>query len=609
MKRLWLMGFAALFAACGDSHSGGGGGGGGSLPVAVAYVTVSPDTAELNRIGQRKQLTAAAWDADDNPIPGVAFSWKSDSAAVSVDSTGLATALSAGAADVTATDLTSEDGKSGSATLTATTAVRSDRGIMYTVWTARTDYAPMLIENGRLKPVPGMFGNEQTPRTPWNHPGVEKFQWEGDRLAILSDMAGGAGTLRVLDRRKEWRILGIGNVVDFQLEGGRTAVLYSNGHLLFEGLGNLWESPASGGVKQFQLSGFRTGVLDNDGRLYTRKALGRWREHASAGVEYFQLYGDRIGALFSDGSLRVKDDNTRPWRDPAPWTEVATGGVQHFQLEGNRIGALFSDGSLRVKDGIGGSWTVLANGGVQHFQLEGNRIGALHDDGSLRVKNGTIGPWKVPADTGVRSFLLQGPFIATITDSGWFSIRTTGFFGYWPEEKVEVDQVTQYLAVAPVPDPPLRMTPDSYTANQQQCIQDANAGRHCDHVSHFSVPVAHYGRFCGGGVPSDEDLGWARSSGPMDPFDNLCRHHDNASFYYPNIDTGPADACVVRYGIEHGRLTRDGRELSSGTAEWDWAWGFMPNLLDTIENYDWYTGSVCWDSDLATFANDTNSIY
>ena len=83
----------ALLAGCGGD------------PPAVVRVEVQPSAALLVGVGERKQLTAVAYDANNNPIPGVAVSWKAMSpSVVSVDSAGLATAVAAsGASQIEAT--------------------------------------------------------------------------------------------------------------------------------------------------------------------------------------------------------------------------------------------------------------------------------------------------------------------------------------------------------------------------------------------------------------------------------------------------------------------------------------------------------------------------
>ena len=82
---------------------------------AVATIIVTPDSASLNVVGGTVRLAATAKDARGHAIAGQAFTWSSsDSSIVTVDASGVATAVSTGKATVTAT----ASGKGGSAAVT-----------------------------------------------------------------------------------------------------------------------------------------------------------------------------------------------------------------------------------------------------------------------------------------------------------------------------------------------------------------------------------------------------------------------------------------------------------------------------------------------------------
>lgn len=88
--------------------------GGGTVPVAT--VTVSPGTSTI-ATGATVQLSATTRDANGNTLNGRAVTWSSSNTSVAtVSSSGLVTAVSAGAAVVSATS----EGVSGSATVTVT---------------------------------------------------------------------------------------------------------------------------------------------------------------------------------------------------------------------------------------------------------------------------------------------------------------------------------------------------------------------------------------------------------------------------------------------------------------------------------------------------------
>ena len=72
-------------------------------PAEVATVTVSPASATILE-GATRTFTAAAFDANGQPVDGVVFTWStSDAAIVTVDASGVATAGLAGDATITAT--------------------------------------------------------------------------------------------------------------------------------------------------------------------------------------------------------------------------------------------------------------------------------------------------------------------------------------------------------------------------------------------------------------------------------------------------------------------------------------------------------------------------
>ena len=84
--------------------------------VPVASVTVSPSSASLT-VGQTTQLTATPKDANGNPLTGRTITWTSgNTAAATVNSSGLVTGASAGSATITATS----EGQSGTSMITVT---------------------------------------------------------------------------------------------------------------------------------------------------------------------------------------------------------------------------------------------------------------------------------------------------------------------------------------------------------------------------------------------------------------------------------------------------------------------------------------------------------
>lgn len=74
-----------------------------SCTPAISRIEVSPSSASISA-GAQQQFTARAFDADNNEVPGVIFSWQSsDTSVATVDRNGLASGDSAGATEIRAT--------------------------------------------------------------------------------------------------------------------------------------------------------------------------------------------------------------------------------------------------------------------------------------------------------------------------------------------------------------------------------------------------------------------------------------------------------------------------------------------------------------------------
>ena len=87
-----------------------------AVPAPVASVSVSPATPSVI-VGQTVQLTATAYDANNNVLTGRAVTWSSSNTGIAtVSSSGVVTGVAAGSATITATS----EGKSGTASVTVT---------------------------------------------------------------------------------------------------------------------------------------------------------------------------------------------------------------------------------------------------------------------------------------------------------------------------------------------------------------------------------------------------------------------------------------------------------------------------------------------------------
>ncbi|HUQ83198.1 MAG TPA: DNA/RNA non-specific endonuclease [Gemmatimonadaceae bacterium] len=91
---VWTGPLTSTFGACNDA---------GTPPAVVASVTVAPATATITA-GATQAFTATAFDASNQPIAGVSFTWSSSATSVAtVSAAGLATGIATGDATITAT--------------------------------------------------------------------------------------------------------------------------------------------------------------------------------------------------------------------------------------------------------------------------------------------------------------------------------------------------------------------------------------------------------------------------------------------------------------------------------------------------------------------------
>ncbi len=104
----WTGPVAATLGTCNDN---------GAQPV-VDHINVAPVAPSI-QVGATQQFTATAFDASNQPIPGVTFTWSSGTpATATISSTGLATGAAVGTSVITATS----GSVSGTSTLTVTAA-------------------------------------------------------------------------------------------------------------------------------------------------------------------------------------------------------------------------------------------------------------------------------------------------------------------------------------------------------------------------------------------------------------------------------------------------------------------------------------------------------
>jgi len=228
------------------------------------------------------------------------------------------------------------------------------------------------------------------------------------------------------------------------------------------------------------------------------------------------------------------------------------------------------------------------------MQLEGGRIGVLNHDNRFYAKNAINDAWAGVA-SNIDDFQLQEDFIGVtrkqiaVSDEGGLEIESyilyvkEGLHGNWRNTDYYEGELNQFLLIADLRAPPKRTTPAIYRSGQTQCYNDDPVA--CEPGPVWGTPVYWYGRFCGKGNPSEEEFWEAFAAGPIDSLDYLCQHHDRASAWYPDETASAFQECVVRYGLDTARLTRNGRFVAEGSAEASSIWSRMPNLKSGVDQY------------------------
>lgn len=621
----------------------------------VAAVEVSPAEWQPTWIGARTRFTATARDPNGHIVPDVAVQWASlKPGVVTVDTAGIATARSAGQAEISAT----HEEVSGTAAVSVTDGGSGSTppGLVYTVWAARSYQSPALLVDGSLTiPPPVMAGgvdqvygeiipwaSDGKPPSPWGEPNVAKFEWSGNRIGLLTDVVGGLGTARVIGRTGEWVEMAVGQARDLQLRGREIMLLDAGGRLrTTSSVGGSWSVLEPGGVVEFHAEvGPRVlpiwlredGKVTVGGIRIRTLDLPPWTAYQGEDVREFHVSVTsasvtdptprrRVGILLEGGELRVRTGMDGDWEVLEP------SGVADFRLEGHYIAVLKEDGTLLVKghlDGLDTPWQVIEYAPIKQFDLKGGRLAILTEDGQFLDRDNAItGSWSPYAFNGVRQFELQDSLTAVLTEAGDLFVRRSNneAFIRGSPETYPTSSVTQIRPLVHVPLRPWRMTPAGYHQSRAECIHkyDENGDKKEDfcypELNYIALPVPEYGRFCGGFMPRDGYWDEAEIAGPLDPLDELCHHHDwpHSPDWYYGLDTtwdGPEAACIVRYGLFHSRLTQDGNLQTKGSDSWeawDAAWGgAMPALKDGLDAYFVFT-EICTDGLLQSFTAKTQA--
>jgi hypothetical protein len=652
MIRTWIIGTVGLvLVGCNPSDSEPGVNTVSCAVVANTQIVIEPpDWTVSTRIGQVQQLSVSD-PGDCDPV----VTWQSsDPNIASVTESGLVRAMRRGHATITVSDTS---GLTDSVDLTIETGVPSDQPVnMYTVWPARRVQSTVMQIGDRLHTVRSPVLDDWccTYPSPWNQGGITKYQWYNDRVGILSDVINGAGTFRVVERAREWTVLAKNNAKDFQLFRRKIILLDDQGYLKIKltSIDGPWIQVAGPGIKQFRAHmdwpNEVLTVVRDDGLMFTKvlesdSVSAPWIQRDTVvPVERFKVFDRYIAVLREDGAFGVFDLLGQSWH------LLESSGVRDFAVSNTGIFVLLDNGLLQARNSISNAWIPLATG-VESFRAKGQLIAAQHVDGRFRVKETLNGQWRVFSTEHVLSYALQEGYIGFVAADRYLRV-VNGINGTVVVSRDPNDPARDLLPdgdighitlIADVREPPTRTISTSYPNgsrkaapvsyglssylrsypdDQTQCMLDNTVPASYDGKTHtcfwvsasptswncLGSPVTCYGRFCGGGVPNDDDWDWANNVGTIDSFDQICRHHDYAGIYYKGVSDGGFDACIVRYGIDYGRLTYNGEHIVDGDPRWNGIWATMWNMSDAINNYKGWT-SGCYDSYLSKFIDDTAS--
>ncbi|WP_328615152.1 hypothetical protein OHS18_46825 [Amycolatopsis sp. NBC_00355] len=254
--------------------------------------------------------------------------------------------------------------------------------------------------------------------------GVEKFQLDGDRIAVLKK--DGSLLVKEGDLGPDWYTVDPDSVTDFQIRDGRIAFTEGNALFAVDGELNGEIVPQADNVKKFQIEGDRIGIITTDNVLQVKEGdLGPdWAVISATNVTDFQLEDDRIA--YTEG--------TELWAQEGELDAesiLQEIDVKKFALSGDRVGTLQSNGLLQVKGGdLEPGWAEIA-GGVTDFKLDGDRIGYLEGT-DLWAQEGELDAESFRQEEGVSAFDLVGDRVAVIKNGellvkegdlepGWFT--------------------------------------------------------------------------------------------------------------------------------------------------------------------------------------------
>lgn len=224
---------------------------------------------------------------------------------------------------------------------------------------------------------------------------VVDFQFEGNRIAVLKlngDLLLGSGK-KVDDLTKV-----ASKVANYQLYGEKTGYISNE---------KLYVSDEKGedffvlkeNVKKFKIDQNRTVVLDKEDTLFVKDGAKseKW-EKVSDKVKLFDLYGDRIAIIVEGDAFMMKEGSYKN-----DWI-LKMDNIKDFKINDKRVAIRTLQNKLYASDYIVNTiWEEIAYN-VKKFELDDRRLGVLQDVGLFRIKDGNIGSDWLMEEPDIKNF-------------------------------------------------------------------------------------------------------------------------------------------------------------------------------------------------------------
>jgi hypothetical protein len=298
-------------------------------PLPVASVTVTPGTATL-AVEESRGLTAVARDASGAVVSGAVVSWQSGSpGVVAVSATGVATALAAGTATVTATS----GGQSGAAVLTVSAPAGEDPG-----------HAGYYVAPG------GSSGGDGSSARPWDlATALGRTLRGGDTLWLRGGTYRGRFTSRLLGTSTA-------PIVVRQYPGERATLdgqlVVNGGYTTFWGFEVMSSVSAPGDVEGISVHAPGTRLINLVVHDHGGNGVGTWDDAPNSEVYGLVIYNNgrqRVIPGFAHGIYGQNATGTKLIRDNIVFNQFGYG--LHLYAEAGGLRGLHVEGNVTFQNG------------------------------------------------------------------------------------------------------------------------------------------------------------------------------------------------------------------------------------------------------------------